>query len=219
MTEHPLPRYRSDRVLARRWLAQPNDIAKKDMPAFTLGGGWCITLADEFVNGRPQLPNEGTHIIAEFISEQVAKHIVALHNESAPDWSTTDETGEPIHLRTGRTATGEGPADPPDPAFDHWGCWCADPACPGPPQCTATSWPFTPNDSQCIKGDKHRDNTHRDTNGFEWGGDADSGLYPVHPSITCPRCNMTSYNPNDIREGYCGNCHDWTTTKPVAGGN
>jgi ribosomal protein L37E len=30
------------------------------------------------------------------------------------------------------------------------------------------------------------------------------------PSITCPRCGMTSYNPNDIREGYCGNCHDWT---------
>lgn len=21
---------------------------------------------------------------------------------------------------------------------------------------------------------------------------------------------MTSYNPNDIREGYCGSCHDWT---------
>jgi ribosomal protein S27AE len=30
------------------------------------------------------------------------------------------------------------------------------------------------------------------------------------PSITCPRCGMTSYNENDIREGYCGNCHDWT---------
>jgi len=29
-------------------------------------------------------------------------------------------------------------------------------------------------------------------------------------SITCPVCDMTSYNPNDIREGYCGNCHDWT---------
>jgi hypothetical protein len=29
-------------------------------------------------------------------------------------------------------------------------------------------------------------------------------------SITCPICGMTSYNPNDIREGYCGNCHDWT---------
>jgi hypothetical protein len=28
--------------------------------------------------------------------------------------------------------------------------------------------------------------------------------------ITCPRCGMTSHNPNDIAEGYCGNCHDWT---------
>ena len=33
------------------------------------------------------------------------------------------------------------------------------------------------------------------------------------PSITCPKCGMTSYNPNDIREGYCGNCHDWTTPR------
>jgi ribosomal protein L37E len=31
------------------------------------------------------------------------------------------------------------------------------------------------------------------------------------PSIACPRCKMTSYNVNDIREGYCGNCHDWTS--------
>lgn len=30
------------------------------------------------------------------------------------------------------------------------------------------------------------------------------------PSFTCPDCGMTSYNPNDIREGYCGNCHYWT---------
>lgn len=30
------------------------------------------------------------------------------------------------------------------------------------------------------------------------------------PPFTCPRCGMTSHNPNDIREGYCGNCHDWT---------
>lgn len=30
------------------------------------------------------------------------------------------------------------------------------------------------------------------------------------PSITCPVCAMTSYNPNDIREGYCGNCHAFT---------
>ena len=33
------------------------------------------------------------------------------------------------------------------------------------------------------------------------------------PSITCPVCGMTSYNPNDIREGYCGHCHDWTTPR------
>jgi hypothetical protein len=30
------------------------------------------------------------------------------------------------------------------------------------------------------------------------------------PSITCPRCGWTSHNANDIREGYCGHCHDWT---------
>jgi hypothetical protein len=29
-------------------------------------------------------------------------------------------------------------------------------------------------------------------------------------SFTCPICGMTSHNPNDEREGYCGNCHDWT---------
>jgi hypothetical protein len=32
-------------------------------------------------------------------------------------------------------------------------------------------------------------------------------------SITCPRCQRTSHNPNDVLEGYCGNCHDWTTPK------
>lgn len=36
------------------------------------------------------------------------------------------------------------------------------------------------------------------------------------PSITCPDCGLTSYNPNDIREGYCGNCSDWTQPKPPA---
>lgn len=30
------------------------------------------------------------------------------------------------------------------------------------------------------------------------------------PSITCPKCGLTSYNPNDIEHGYCGFCHDWT---------
>lgn len=34
--------------------------------------------------------------------------------------------------------------------------------------------------------------------------------YAVPPeSITCPRCGMTSYNPNDVREKYCGNCHEF----------
>lgn len=28
--------------------------------------------------------------------------------------------------------------------------------------------------------------------------------------ITCPRCLRTSHNPNDIAQGYCGACHDWT---------
>ena len=39
---------------------------------------------------------------------------------------------------------------------------------------------------------------------------------PVH--ITCPRCGMTSSNPNDVREGYCGNCHDWTGSARVITG-
>jgi hypothetical protein len=30
------------------------------------------------------------------------------------------------------------------------------------------------------------------------------------PSITCPRCGLSSYHADDIRYGYCGNCHDWT---------
>ena len=28
--------------------------------------------------------------------------------------------------------------------------------------------------------------------------------------FTCPRCGMTSHNPKDVEQGYCGNCHDWT---------
>jgi hypothetical protein len=27
------------------------------------------------------------------------------------------------------------------------------------------------------------------------------------PSITCLHCGMTSYNINDVRNRYCGNCH------------
>jgi len=37
-------------------------------------------------------------------------------------------------------------------------------------------------------------------------------------SITCPQCGRTSHNPNDVREKYCGACHQYhdtmnTTTK------
>lgn len=31
------------------------------------------------------------------------------------------------------------------------------------------------------------------------------------PSITCPVCGMRSYHPMDVKEGYCGRCHDWTS--------
>lgn len=31
------------------------------------------------------------------------------------------------------------------------------------------------------------------------------------PSIRCPRCGRISHHPDDVREGYCGACHDWTS--------
>jgi hypothetical protein len=34
---------------------------------------------------------------------------------------------------------------------------------------------------------------------------------PPLESITCPVCHRTSYHPDDIEAGYCGNCHDWTS--------
>jgi hypothetical protein len=29
------------------------------------------------------------------------------------------------------------------------------------------------------------------------------------PSITCPKCKRTSFNPGDIRYRYCGACHEY----------
>ncbi len=29
-------------------------------------------------------------------------------------------------------------------------------------------------------------------------------------SFTCPRCRMTSHHPDDLKYGYCGNCHAFT---------
>lgn len=28
--------------------------------------------------------------------------------------------------------------------------------------------------------------------------------------FTCPVCGRTSHSPDDMAEGYCANCHDWT---------
>ena len=33
--------------------------------------------------------------------------------------------------------------------------------------------------------------------------------------FTCPRCGMRSFNLYDIREGYCGRCHDWTGSESM----
>jgi hypothetical protein len=33
----------------------------------------------------------------------------------------------------------------------------------------------------------------------------------AYPSIRCPQCRLTSYNPHDIGSGWCGNCRDWTS--------
>jgi hypothetical protein len=35
----------------------------------------------------------------------------------------------------------------------------------------------------------------------------------VEPSIICPVCGLRSYNVNDIREGFCARCNDWTTVR------
>lgn len=33
-------------------------------------------------------------------------------------------------------------------------------------------------------------------------------------AIECRRCGAVSYNPNDVRERYCGRCHAFHTTAP-----
>jgi hypothetical protein len=38
------------------------------------------------------------------------------------------------------------------------------------------------------------------------------------PSITCPKCGRTSYNAEDIANGYCGHCHEFTGTGSVPRG-
>lgn len=31
------------------------------------------------------------------------------------------------------------------------------------------------------------------------------------PHVTCPECGKTSYNLNDVMQGYCGNCNKYTS--------
>jgi hypothetical protein len=40
----------------------------------------------------------------------------------------------------------------------------------------------------------------------------------MNKPITCPRCGMTSSNPNDVANGYCGNCRDFTSAPEVVSG-
>lgn len=40
---------------------------------------------------------------------------------------------------------------------------------------------------------------------------------PEQPtSITCPKCGRTSHHPEDVRWGYCGACHWWTSDPLLA---
>ena len=34
-------------------------------------------------------------------------------------------------------------------------------------------------------------------------------LLDKEPSITCPKCGMTSFHPQDISHRFCGNCHQF----------
>ena len=36
-------------------------------------------------------------------------------------------------------------------------------------------------------------------------------------SITCPQCGKTSHNPNDVRERYCGFCHQFHEFMKIGG--
>ena len=36
---------------------------------------------------------------------------------------------------------------------------------------------------------------------------ASAAVCQEQPSIKCPKCGMVSYNPTDVRQKYCGNCH------------
>lgn len=36
-------------------------------------------------------------------------------------------------------------------------------------------------------------------------------------AITCPQCSRTSHDPDDVRERYCGSCHQWHDQMMISG--
>jgi hypothetical protein len=38
----------------------------------------------------------------------------------------------------------------------------------------------------------------------------------VPPSFVCPACQAESWHPEDVRQGYCGACHDFTGDQHAA---
>lgn len=40
---------------------------------------------------------------------------------------------------------------------------------------------------------------------------------PPHDFTVCPDCGHVSFDPKDIKEGYCTDCQDWTgqSTEPI----
>jgi hypothetical protein len=55
---------------------------------------------------------------------------------------------------------------------------------------------------------------HVTSGGWWHPGSGDSCSKCGTDRITCPVCHRTSYNRNDVRAGYCGYCHDWTSPRP-----
>lgn len=55
----------------------------------------------------------------------------------------------------------------------------------------------------------------RDIFTFRKAADAPTGdsVRSMGITITCPMCGMTSHNPDDVLNGYCGNCHAYTTPR------
>jgi len=45
------------------------------------------------------------------------------------------------------------------------------------------------------------------TDAAEWIARIDAVLMALPPATKCPHCGLISYNPDDVANRYCGNCH------------